>query len=175
MTQPLVLLEERLDTPVGVVVLLTDADGAVRALDFDDYAERTRRLLDRHYGPGGWTVSPALSPTAAAARVRAYFGGDLDALNGLPVRTGGTEFQRSVWAALRQLPPGSTASYADLARAIGRPAAVRAAGLANGANPVAVVVPCHRVIGKSGALTGYAGGLERKQWLLAHERGRAAS
>lgn len=171
MTQPLPLSEERLDTPLGAVVLLTDGDGAIRALDFEDFAERTKRLLDRHYGGGGWSVSTAPQATHAAARLHAYFAGELSALDDLPVRTAGTAFQRDVWAALRRVPPGATASYADLAQAIGRPAAVRAAGMANGANPVAVVVPCHRVIGKSGALTGYAGGLERKRWLLQHERG----
>lgn len=170
MTQPLALFEERLDTPIGVVVLLTDGDGAIRALDFDDYAERTKRLLDRHYGVGDWSTAAAARTTHAADRLQAYFAGDLAALDALPVRTAGTAFQRDVWAALRRVPAGATASYADLAQAIGRPAAVRAAGMANGANPVAVVVPCHRVIGKSGALTGYAGGLERKRWLLQHER-----
>ena len=83
--------------------------------------------------------------------------------------TAGTPFQRSVWAALVEIPAGETVSYAALARRIGRPAAVRAVGLANGANPVGIVVPCHRVIGSNGALTGYGGGLPRKAWLLRHE------
>ena len=85
------------------------------------------------------------------------------------VKTGGTAFQKAVWAALRAIPAGETRSYSQLAAAIGSPKAVRAAGLANGQNPIAVVVPCHRVIGANGTLTGYAGGLERKRWLLAHE------
>ena len=87
----------------------------------------------------------------------------------LPVETGGTEFQREVWRALRAIPAGETRSYGALASSIGRASAVRAVGLANGANPIGVVVPCHRVIGQNGALTGYAGGIERKRWLLAHE------
>ena len=99
----------------------------------------------------------------------AYFDGDLRGLDGLTVKTGGTAFQRAVWAALRAIPAGETRSYGQLAAAVGAPKAVRAAGLANGQNPVAVIVPCHRVIGANGTLTGYAGGLERKQWLLAHE------
>jgi methylated-DNA-[protein]-cysteine S-methyltransferase len=85
------------------------------------------------------------------------------------VQTSGTPFQREVWRALRNIPCGTTVSYAKLAEQIGRPAAVRAVGLANGSNPVGVVVPCHRVIGANGSLTGYGGGIERKSWLLEHE------
>jgi methylated-DNA-[protein]-cysteine S-methyltransferase len=91
------------------------------------------------------------------------------ALDGLTVTTGGTDFQRSVWKALRAIPAGETRTYGQLAAAIGSPKAVRAVGLANGRNPVALIVPCHRVIGANGTLTGYAGGLERKRWLLQHE------
>jgi methylated-DNA-[protein]-cysteine S-methyltransferase len=101
--------------------------------------------------------------------MRAYLAGRLDALDGLPVDAGGTPFQALVWAALRTIPPGQTWSYKALAERIGRPAAVRAVGLANGANPVGIVVPCHRVIGAGGSLTGYGGGLPRKRWLLEHE------
>jgi methylated-DNA-[protein]-cysteine S-methyltransferase len=103
------------------------------------------------------------------AALAAYFAGSVNAIDGLPTATGGTEFQRMVWRALRQIPCGETISYATLARRIGRPAAVRAVGLANGANPISIVVPCHRVIGSDGSLTGYGDGLERKRWLLAHE------
>src|SRR5690606_4692756 len=112
------------------------------------------------------------APRAVRTAVSAYFGGDLTALDGLTVQTGGTDFQRSVWTALRAIPAGQTRSYGQLAAAIGSPKAVRAAGLANGQNPIAVIVPCHRVIGANGTLTGYAGGLERKRWLLAHEGAR---
>jgi methylated-DNA-[protein]-cysteine S-methyltransferase len=103
------------------------------------------------------------------SRLGDYFAGDLDALADIPVNPGGTPFQRSVWSALRRVAPGQTVAYRDLARAIGAPAAVRAVGAANGANPIAIVIPCHRAIGADGSLTGYAGGLERKRWLLAHE------
>jgi methylated-DNA-[protein]-cysteine S-methyltransferase len=103
------------------------------------------------------------------ARVRAYFGGDLDALDGVPVDVVGTPFQRAVWSALRDIPVGATVSYRDIADAVGRPSASRAVGNAVGSNPVAVVVPCHRVITTAGGLGGFGGGLDRKRWLLAHE------
>jgi methylated-DNA-[protein]-cysteine S-methyltransferase len=99
----------------------------------------------------------------------AYFAGEIGQIHTTPWRTAGTAFQRSVWQALCDIPPGVTESYGQLAARIGKPKAVRAVGLANGANPVAIVVPCHRVIGASGGLTGYGGGLHRKRWLLAHE------
>ena len=165
--QPETLTLERITTPVGEVLLVTDAEGAVRALDFADFEARMMRLLGRH-APGG-TLSAGRAPESVRGAVEAYFAGDASALDGLTVKTGGTAFQRSVWAALRAIPAGETRSYGQLAAAVGSPRAVRAAGLANGQNPVAVIVPCHRVIGANGTLTGYAGGLERKRWLLAHE------
>ena len=103
------------------------------------------------------------------------FTGELHALDALPVATGGSAFQRRVWRALRDIPPGTTISYAELALRVERPSAFRAVGLANGANPIGIVVPCHRVIGSDGSLTGYGGGLERKRWLLAHEGASAES
>ena len=165
--QPETLILDRVATPVGEVLLVTDEAGAVRALDFADYEERMTRLLARH-APGA-VVMEGQAPKAVRRAVEAWFGGDLTALDALTVKTGGTAFQRTVWAALRAIPAGETRSYGQLAAAIGAPKAVRAAGLANGQNPVAVIVPCHRVIGAKGALTGYAGGLERKRWLLRHE------
>lgn len=165
--QPETLTLDRVATPVGEVLLVTDGEGAVRALDFADYEDRMTRLLARH-APGA-TVTEGRAPGTVRRAVEAWFGGDLTALDGLTVKTGGTDFQRTVWAALRAIPAGETRSYGQLAAAIGSPRAVRAAGLANGQNPVAVIVPCHRVIGANGTLTGYAGGLERKRWLLAHE------
>lgn len=163
----LALTLDRIMTPVGEVLLVTDAEGAVRALDFADYEERMQRLLKRH-APGASLV-PGRAPEATRSAVEAYFAGDTRALEGLKVTTGGTVFQRAVWAALRTIPAGETWSYGRLASAIGKPSAVRAVGLANGANPVGIIVPCHRVIGANGALTGYAGGVERKRWLLEHE------
>ena len=165
--QPMHLTLSRYAAPVGELSLVTDADGALRALDFADFDERMRRLLARHYG--AFELVPGATPTPLAAALDAYFGGDLTALNRITVATGGSAFQRSVWAALRTIPAGVTTSYGAIAAQLGNPGASRAVGLANGANPVGIVVPCHRVIGASGALTGYAGGVERKRWLLAHE------
>lgn len=148
-------------------MLIVDADGAVAALDFHDYADRMMRLFRRHHGEA--LLTPGRAPQAVRSAVGAYFAGDPGALDGLKTATCGTVFQEAVWAALRAIPTGQTRTYGQLAAAIGRPRAVRAAGLANGQNPVAVIVPCHRVIGANGTLTGYAGGLERRRWLLAHE------
>ena len=165
--QPETLTLDRVATPVGEVLLVTDGEGAVRALDFADCVDRMTRLLRRH-APGA-TVAEGRAPERVRAAVERYFGGEVRALDGLTVTTGGTDFQRSVWKALRAIPAGETRTYGQLAAAIGSPKAVRAAGLANGQNPIAVIVPCHRVIGANGTLTGYAGGLERKRWLLEHE------
>jgi methylated-DNA-[protein]-cysteine S-methyltransferase len=169
--QPETFTLDRIATPVGEVLLVVDADGAVRALDFADYEPRMLRLLKRHYGPVA--LADGRAPEAVRRAVERYFAGDLAALDGIAVKTGGTAFQRAVWAALRAIPVGETRSYGQLAAAIGAPRAVRAVGLANGSNPVGVIVPCHRVIGSNGALTGYVGGIERKRWLLEHERRRA--
>jgi O-6-methylguanine DNA methyltransferase len=161
------LLLERLPTEIGEILIVTDEQDRLRALDFADYETRMNRLLARHYGEVELAKRPTPSPATEA--IGAYLAGDLHALDGLTVATGGTEFQRQVWAALRAIPAGETLSYSGLARKIGRPRAVRAVGLANGSNPIAMVVPCHRVVGASGDLTGYAGGMERKAWLLRHE------
>lgn len=166
--ESLTLSLDRLPSPLGEILLVADAAGAVRALDFHDHEERMMRLLGRHYGTS--VLRPGRAPAAVRDALGAYFAGDALALDALTTATGGTDFQRQVWAALRRIPAGETRSYGQLAAAIGRPTAVRAVGLANGANPVGVIVPCHRVIGAGGALTGYAGGVERKRWLLAHER-----
>lgn len=160
---------DRIPSPVGEVLVVTDAEGAVRALDFHDYEARLRLLLRRHYGEVA--LVEGRSPEPVRAAVAAYFAGDMAAFDAVTVKTGGTDFQRAVWQALRDIPAGETRSYGQLATAIGSPKAVRAVGLANGSNPVGVIVPCHRVIGANGTLTGYAGGLERKRWLLAHEAG----
>lgn len=166
-TQPETLTLDRVATPVGEVLLVTDGEGAVRALDFADYEDRMTRLLARH--ASGASLKAGRAPEPVRAAVERYFAGDVHALDGLTVTTGGTDFQRSVWKALRAIPAGETRTYGQLAAAIGSPKAVRAVGLANGRNPVGLIVPCHRVIGANGTLTGYAGGLERKRWLLQHE------
>lgn len=158
---------ERHPSPLGTLLLVTSSDGVLRALDYEAYEERMTRLLVLHYGRFELTQSEP-SPRLVTT-LTAYFSGDLTALERLPVDTGGTPFQRSVWQELRRIPVSTTLSYGALAARLGRPSAARAVGLANGANPVGIVVPCHRVIGADGSLTGYAGGTERKRWLLEHE------
>jgi len=162
---------ERIATPTGRMRVVTDHEGRLRALDWEDYAPRMGDLLRRYYGTGAIEFRELSASSAPARAVEAYFAGELDAIAALPTATNGTAFQHEVWTALRRIPVGRTTSYGALAAAIGRPKAVRAVGLANGANPIAVVVPCHRVIGANASLTGYGGGLHRKRWLLAHERG----
>jgi O-6-methylguanine DNA methyltransferase len=157
-------------TPVGLVRFAVEDDGAVVALGFDDsWADLTRRLRRRY---GDLTLAPSSAAAPAGDALDAYLAGDHAALDALRVSPGGTDFQRRVWTALRAIPAGTTSSYAAVARAVGSPRAVRAVGAANGANPVSLIVPCHRVIGSDGSLTGYAGGVDRKAWLLAHEGAR---
>ena len=145
-------------------------------------AARGPRVCLVHFGPvnkyvqsvlATWypdsPVASADDPGGVASVLTRYFGGDLASLDEVDVELHGTAFQQRVWNALRTVPAGTTTSYADLAGRVGAPTAVRAVGAANGANPVAVVLPCHRIIGSNGSLTGYGGGLERKRWLLAHE------
>jgi methylated-DNA-[protein]-cysteine S-methyltransferase len=175
MVEPLTLLVDRLQTPIGELLIVADSAGKLRTIDWTDHEARMRRLLDRYYGKGGYTLQSARDPGGLTSAMRAYFKGDIGAIDRLPVDdTVGTPFQRSVWRALRKIKSGKTISYAELARRIGKPKAVRAAGLANGQNPISIVVPCHRVIGSNGTLTGYGGGLPRKQWLLEHEGAVAA-
>ncbi|HEY5311267.1 MAG TPA: methylated-DNA--[protein]-cysteine S-methyltransferase, partial [Pirellulales bacterium] len=116
-----------------------------------------------------YTLHAAPRPGEAVSRLDGYFAGDLRAIEDIAVATNGTPFQQQVWAALRTIPAGTTVSYGAIASRIGRPSACRAVGLANGSNPIAIVVPCHRVVGADNGLTGYGGGIERKQQLLAHE------
>ena len=170
-TPPRQLYIDRIESPIGTILLIHDADGRVRALDFHDFETRMRRLLRRHYGDDGddFVVAELEAPAGARDGLRRYFAGDLTAIDAIPVATAGTAFQRDVWAALRRIRAGTTLSYGALARELGRPRSVRAVGLANGANPIGIIVPCHRVIGADGSLTGYGGGIERKRWLLRHE------
>lgn len=160
---------EIMPTPIGDMIILTDQDERLRALDWVDYETRLERLLARHYGQDGVTLVDATRPSKARTAMEAYFAGDIAAIDTIEVETSGTPFQRSVWKALRGVAPGGTISYSQLATRVDRPEAVRAVGTANGANPIGIVVPCHRIVGSTGALTGYAGGLERKKWLLRHE------
>ena len=166
---------ERVKTPTGRMLIVTDDQHCLRAVDWEDHEERMGILLRRHYGATAIRLREVSRPSAARRSLQAYFEGDIDAATGQPTATNGTDFQRMVWDALRRIPVGHTSSYGALAARIGRPTATRAVGLANGANPIAIFVPCHRVIGANASLTGYGGGLERKRWLLAHEGARPAS
>ncbi|KRA61653.1 cysteine methyltransferase [Caulobacter sp. Root655] len=158
---------DRLATPIGEIDLVTDAGGRLRVLEFHDEPQRLARALRLHHRDQA--VEAGAAPGAVREGLTAYFAGELGALKTVPWTIGGTAFQHQVWHALVEIPLGEATTYARLAARIGRPTAVRAVGLANGANPIAIVVPCHRVIGADGSLTGYGGGIERKRWLLAHE------
>jgi len=161
----------RLKSPIGELVGYV-RDGALCALDFGERDGNGRVLLERRFGSVG--VREGGRGLEARQALEAYLAGELHALDTIVVDAGGTEFQAKVWAALRRIPVGHTASYTELARAVGTPLAVRAAGSANGQNPVPVVIPCHRVVRSDGTLGGYGGGLDRKRWLLDHEKARLA-
>ena len=159
---------DRLPTPVGEAVLVTDEDGRLRAFHWDDHEDHVRAQMRRHYGITD--IVEGHAPAAIRTAIEGYFAGDLDRLSTIEWRIdGGTAFQTQVWNALATIPVGQTLSYGGLAVRIGNPSAVRAVGMANGANPIGLVLPCHRVIGTNGTLTGYGGGLHRKRWLLEHE------
>ena len=153
---------DEFDSPVGRLIAVAE-DGALRGLEFVDAPDRVERILaEAEHGKG--------DPLGMAKRLNRYFERkDRTAFEGLRLKPKGTEFQARVWAELRRIEWGETRSYAEVAERIGSPKGVRAVGLANGANPIAIVVPCHRVIGSNGSLTGYGGGIERKRWLLVHE------
>ena len=148
---------ERLSTPVGVLTVVTNAD-ALLAIRFGDASVLSGR-----------SDTPSPRHVDVMARLAAYFEGDRTAIDAIPVEPAGTPFQRAVWLMLRQIRVGTTWSYRQLAERVERPAAIRAVGAANGANPIPIVLPCHRVIGSDGRLVGYGGGIDRKKWLLAHE------
>ena len=160
------LFIDRIASPIGTVLIVSDGN-ALNVLDFGDHEDRMQRLMRLNYGE--CTLTPKRNPAGLRDRIEAYFERDFSALDDIVVQTGGTPFQKEVWAELRRIPLGTTTSYGELAAKIGRPKSSRAVGMANGSNPVGIVVPCHRVIGASGALTGYGGGIDRKRWLLEHE------
>lgn len=158
---------DHMATPIGDALIVTDEAGYVRALDWDDRRPGMMQLLRLHYGPVA--LEPGAVPAHVGRALREYFEGDFGRLGAIEWRTAGTLFQRTVWSALAMIAPGQTLGYGALAAKLGCPTAARAVGLANGSNPISVVVPCHRVIGSDGTLTGYGGGVERKRWLLRHE------
>jgi methylated-DNA-[protein]-cysteine S-methyltransferase len=159
-TASTVALVTTLETPVGLLWLAADPDGALTHVLFDGESHPLP-VPGANRNPGPFR--------AAIAQLEEYFAGtrrDFD----LPLAPRGSGFQLAAWRALRDIPYGATRSYAEQARVIGRPDAVRAVGAANGRNPISIIVPCHRVVGADGSLTGYGGGLDRKRWLLEHER-----
>ena len=157
---------DRIATPIGDMVLIA-RDGVLLLLEFEEAGDRIAREMKRRFGEV--TLEPVSNPFGLSARLRDYFEGDLKAIDELLAEGGGTDFEARVWAQLRRIPCGTTISYGELAKRLGNPNLMRAVGLANGKNPVAVVVPCHRVIGADGSMTGYGGGIHRKEWLLRHE------
>lgn len=154
-------------TPIGRLTLVARGDALVAVAFEGEETEMRRQLEDRF---GEIRTLPRRDPAGAASALRAYFQGDLAALDRIRVDLGGTTFQEAVWSELRRIPAGAMISYAELAARVGKPKAMRAVGTANGSNPVPVIVPCHRVIAKDGTLGGYGGGLDRKRLLLEHER-----
>lgn len=160
------LCVNQMDSPVGSLMLVW-REAALCALGFDDREERVAASLKGRFGPV--KLSRASDSHGFRSRMKDYFAGDLEVLEQIAVDAGGTEFQQGVWRLLRRIPAGKTATYGELAEKLGSPGAARAVGLANGSNPVAIVVPCHRVIGSAGKLVGYGGGIDRKRWLLTHE------
>ena len=160
------LFVDTIGSPIGTILLVTDGE-KLCALDYTDCESRMLKLLQARYGPVRLQEVPDAGGFSSA--LRAYLAGDLTAIACIPVHTGGSSFQQQVWSALRRIPPGSVLTYGKMAGQLGRSTAYRAVGMANGLNPVAIVIPCHRLVGARGALTGYAGGLARKRWLLEHE------
>jgi methylated-DNA-[protein]-cysteine S-methyltransferase len=157
---------DTIDSPIGQISLVVD-DDRLCALDFADYQPRMMKLLAQRYASVE-SISKH-NPLGLVERLQAYLAGDLTSLDKIPVRMGGTVFQQRVWLNLLEIPVGQVRTYGELAKSIGKPTASRAVGMANALNPIAIIVPCHRVIGANRKLTGYAGGLDRKQWLLRHE------
>lgn len=159
------LVVDEMRSPVGVLYLVSRG-AALCGLAFEDRWQRERAALGRRFG--GVTLESGKAPAIRQA-LDEYFAGNIGGIERIAVDPGGTAFQERVWTELRRIPAGSTRTYADIASAIGQPTATRAVGMANGRNPVAIVIPCHRVIGASGKLRGYGGGVDRKRWLLEHE------
>jgi len=160
------VLTDRIETPLGDMILVA-RDGVMLLLEFVDATTRVEREMEKRFGAA--SLAPRVDPFGFSTRVRDYFSGTLSAIDGIATDGGGTPFQARVWNELKRIPCGTTISYGTLARRLGDPNLMRAVGLANGRNPVAVVVPCHRVIGADGSMTGYGGGVDRKVWLLRHE------
>lgn len=172
---PVSLTTQTIETPIGAVVIATDEDAALYVVEFADCQARIEHWLSRHEKAGPFRLEAgSISPAIKHAFTR-YFSGDVAALDALAVKFVGTPFHQQVWSRLRTIRPGGTLSYGAFAQQLGRPQSARAVGHANGANPLSIVVPCHRLVAADGALTKYGGGLARKRWLLDHERLHAAA
>lgn len=165
-----VLLTDEIPSPIGGIILVsleTARGHSLCAVEFDDCLERLHRSLKGRFKR--YDLQSAQNPGGHSQKLAAYFKGHLTAIDDLPVDSGGTAFQQRVWQALRRVPAGETWQYGEMAKKLGRLDAPRAVGAANGRNPLSIVVPCHRLVGSTGKLTGYGGGLKRKEWLLRHE------
>ncbi|MFE8119112.1 methylated-DNA--[protein]-cysteine S-methyltransferase [Brenneria goodwinii] len=160
---------DTLPTPIGELMIVADENNCLRAVEWREYEEKLYRVLNSSYKNDPFRLQPCHNPGGLTDDLQHYFAGDLSIIETISVAAIGTEFQQQVWRELRQIPCGEITTYGELASRLGRPSAARAVGMANGSNPISIVVPCHRVIGANGALTGYAGGVHRKQWLLTHE------
>lgn len=162
------LIQDQILTPLGQALVLTDRKGNLRAFEWLDCKTRLVRLLKLHYGKD-YEIVEGMRLSKASLLIGKYFDGDLKAIDKIKIETNGTAFQKKLWNALRKISPGKTMTYAQMAQKLGTPSGSRAVGAANGANPISLVVPCHRLVGTNGQLTGYAGGLHRKKYLLEHE------
>lgn len=157
---------DQISTPIGSMLLMVRRENVI-LLEFEDKSDRYMAHRERRLGP--LEIEATSNPCGYSERLRAYFAGELDAIDGVKAAGAGTPFQERVWSELRRIRCGETLSYGALAARLGDKNLMRAVGLANGSNPISVIVPCHRVIGADGSLTGYGGGLDRKAWLLKHE------
>ncbi len=160
-------LADKILTPIGDMTLVA-RDGIVLFLEFNDVKARIAQQLKLRFGQA--ELQPATNPFGLSDIMRDYFAGHISVIDTLLTDGGGSAFEQQVWTELRKIPAGTTQSYGEIARKLGDINLSRAVGTANGRNPIAIVVPCHRVIGADGSMTGYGGGLARKEWLLRHER-----
>jgi methylated-DNA-[protein]-cysteine S-methyltransferase len=159
-------LTDRIQTPIGDMILVA-RDGVLLLLQFEDATGRVEREMKLRFK--GQELQHTENPFGLSEIMRDYFAGNITAINNILTDGGGTDFEKQVWAELRKIPSGTTVSYGSIARKLGDINMSRAVGTANGRNPIAIVVPCHRVIGADGSMIGYGGGIARKEWLLRHE------
>lgn len=159
-------LTDRIPTPIGDMILVA-RDGVLLLLEFEDATGRVEREMKLRFK--NFETQPTTNPFGLSDMMRDYFGGNIHVISHILTDGGGTAFEKKVWAELRKISTGTTVSYGHIARKLGDINLSRAVGTANGRNPISIVVPCHRVIGADGSMTGYGGGIHRKQWLLRHE------